>query len=132
VVKDIPTFTQATGVTTAFGPFTNNLANGGEHLVLRNHDNRLMDEMTYDDEQPWPEGADGSGTTLSKRTPLSASAEPIHWVSSPQLGGTPGHANFPDIIRPPWSSASWMRDQRAFFASSHRDDVPVTHQLRPH
>jgi hypothetical protein len=89
VAKDIQTFTQATGVTTVFGPFTNNLANRGEHLVLRNHDNRMMDEMTYDDEQPWPDGADGSGATLSKRTPLSAErASQIHWVASPQLGGT--------------------------------------------
>ena len=100
VAKDIQTFTNATGVTTVFGPFTNNLANGGEHLVLRNHDNRLMDEMSYGDEQPWPEGADGSGATLSKRTPLSASAEPTHWVASPQLGGTPGRANFPFIATP--------------------------------
>ena len=94
VAKDIQAFTNATGVTTAFGPFTNNLANGGEHLVLRNHDNRLMDEMTYDDEQPWPDGADGSGATLAKRTRFSSSSEPIHWAASPQLGGTPGRANF--------------------------------------
>lgn len=54
VAKDVQAFTNATGLMTAFGPFTNNLANGGEHLVLRNHDNRMMDEMTYGDEQPGP------------------------------------------------------------------------------
>ena len=94
VAKDIATFTNATGLTTAFGPFTNNISNGGEHLVLRNHDNRLMDEMTYDDEEPWPEGADGSGATLTKRTRLGSSSEPLNWAASPQLGGTPGRANF--------------------------------------
>ena len=100
VAKNIQTFTNATGLTTAFGPFTNNLANGGEHLVLRNHDNRMMDEMTYGDEQPWPEGADGSGASLSKGTPLSASAEPVNWVATSQVGGTPGAANFPVAVTP--------------------------------
>ena len=53
-----------------------------------------MDEMTYDDEEPWPEGADGSGATLTKRTRLGSSSEPLNWATSPQLGGTPGRANF--------------------------------------
>lgn len=115
VARDIPAFTNATGRTTAFGPFTNNLANGGEHLVLRNHDNRMMDEMTYGDEPPWPDGADGSGATLSKRQPLTTSVEPTHWVASPQVGGTPGAANFPSITPPALAINELDAATNAFF-----------------
>jgi hypothetical protein len=100
VAGDLSVFTNATGVTNVFGPFYTNLANSGEHLILRNHDGRLMDELTYGDEQPWPEGADGSGATLSKRIPLAASAEPINWVASVQAGGTPGRPNSPAVAPP--------------------------------
>ena len=100
IAGDVNVFTNATGIASVFGPFQTNLSNGGEKLILRNHDGRMMDELTYGDEQPWPEGADGSGATLSKRTPLSASAEPINWAASARRGGTPGAANFPTVTTP--------------------------------
>jgi hypothetical protein len=100
IAGDVNVFTNATGIASAFGPFQTNLSNGGEKIILRNHDGRMMDELTYGDEQPWPEGADGSGATMSKHTPLSASVEPIHWTASARVGGTPGAANFPTISTP--------------------------------
>lgn len=110
VAGDLAAFTQATGLTNVFGPFYTNLANNGERLILRNHDGRMMDELTYGDEPPWPEGADGSGATLSKRVPLSASAEPRNWIASAALGGTPGRANVPSE-----SAAPSLRPLLAFY-----------------
>lgn len=84
----------ATSVTNIFGPFSPRLSNSGETLRLRNQSGRLLDEMTYSDEDPWPVGADGSGASLSKRRPFDASSPAANWRVSAQRGGTPGRANF--------------------------------------
>jgi hypothetical protein len=79
-----------------YGPFTGRLSNGGETLRLRNQSGRLMDEVTYSDEDPWPVGPDGSGASLSKRDPFNASSAAANWRASARPGGTPGRANFND------------------------------------
>ena len=40
-------------------------------------------------------GADGSGATLAKRQPASATSDATNWTTSLQWGGTPGQPNFP-------------------------------------
>jgi hypothetical protein len=77
------------------GPFTGVLDNGGETLQLRDRNGRLMDEITYGDNGPWPVAADGSGATLAKRAVHTASFDPASWTFSRQSGGTPGAENFP-------------------------------------
>ena len=57
------------GGTGFLGPFTGTLSNNSATLRIRNNNNRIMDEFTYDDRSPWPLGADGSGATLSKLNP---------------------------------------------------------------
>lgn len=79
-----------------FGPFTGSLANAGERLQLDNQSGRLMDEMTYEDGGKWPIAPDGSGVTLAKSDPNSASGQAENWTWSSQTGGTPGRTNFPD------------------------------------
>jgi hypothetical protein len=87
----------ATGATNVFGPFTKHLANGGETLRLRNHNNRILDELTYSDNWPWPITADGSGASLAKIDRYSASSPGANWRGSAQIGGTPGRPNFPEL-----------------------------------
>ena len=77
----------------SFGPFTGQLDNGGETIRLRNLNSRIMDELSYGDAGDWPVGADGSGATLSRRSPSAASGA-TQWATSSQLGGTPGAQNF--------------------------------------
>ncbi len=79
--------------TAALGPFFGRLDNAGERLELRNNSGRLMDALEYDDNDPWPAAADGSGATLSKRNPGSASAPAENWGASVSLGGSPGQPN---------------------------------------
>jgi len=88
------------GFDRALGPYTGRLSNGGEEIVLRDNSDRLMDAMQYDDEEPWPVAADGSGASLAKREPVSISEPPENWTFSAEVGGTPGQANFPTSLVP--------------------------------
>ena len=68
IAKD-PTEFQELSNQAVYGPFTGRLDNGGETLTLRNFGQRVMDEISYDDRDPWPAAADGAGVTLAKRAP---------------------------------------------------------------
>ena len=83
-----------TGLTGVLGPLTSNLANGGERIRLRNHNGRIMDQVRYGDDEPWPVGPDGSGFSLAKRHPDRWSDDERNWTVSRELGGTPARANF--------------------------------------
>jgi|GEM_PF-1367606 len=76
------------------GPYTGRLGNGGERIRLRNNNDRIMDEVEYNDRQPWPVGADGTGASLAKIRPDTRSDLPELWAASHQFNGTPGVANF--------------------------------------
>ena len=82
-----------------FGPFigTNRLSNNGETLRLRNNHGRVVDEITYGTDGDWPVASNGSGASLAKRDPDSASGPSGNWTWSLQTGGTPGTTNFPSI-----------------------------------
>ncbi len=103
VVAASPVLLQAeTGFADALGPFFKRLDNGGEEIVLRNNNDRLMDEIRYDDEDPWPVGPDGFGASLAKIDPDAASGQAENWATSHQVGGTPGAINFRDEVFTPF------------------------------
>lgn len=77
----------------ALGPFEGQLDNAGETVTLRDRNDRVMDRLRYDDDAPWPVGADGSGMTLRKRHGSLATAEPSSWEASQFPGGSPGSAH---------------------------------------
>ncbi len=79
----------------ALGPFAGILDNAGEELRLNTRHGRLMDRVSYDNTGAWPPEPNGTGVTLSKRSPLSASEPPQSWAASTQAGGTPGAENYP-------------------------------------
>lgn len=89
-----------TGLDQVFGPFVGTLANEGERLILRNLNNRIMDEVTYNNRPRWPLGAAGSGASLAKRLDDSPSDPASHWRASREPGGTPGRPNFPELNGP--------------------------------
>ncbi len=84
-----------------FGPFPGNIGNDGQRLRLINHSDRMMDEVDYGDDAPWPAGADGSGFTLAKLQPYTDSGRRENWTVSAQANGTPGTVNFPAAGAPP-------------------------------
>src|ERR1051326_2211382 len=61
------------GFTNIVGPFSGRLANSGETLEVRNNDGRLMDSVTYGTDGDWPVAPDGSGVSLAKIDPNTAS-----------------------------------------------------------
>ncbi|MDG2383427.1 MAG: lamin tail domain-containing protein [Pirellulaceae bacterium] len=111
-------FQQPDGPDNVLGPFNGKLSNGGETIELRNNSNRTMDRLEYDDQYPWPVVPDGSGVTLAKQFPMTGSAQPINWIGSSQLFGTPGKKNFlefdPSTIRttPIPLGSTWRFDDR--------------------
>ena len=84
----------AHGISGVLGPLLNALDNDGESVTLKNNNGRRMDEIAYNDKQPWPVAADGSGATLAKIDELHESTSPENWRASVEVGGTPGVFNF--------------------------------------
>src|SRR2546428_10219392 len=92
----------ATGFENSLGPLEGHLDNSGEHLDLLNNNGRVMDTIKYRDSGDWPVGADGSGASLAKISPDSASEPAENWTTSPKVGGTPGQHNFAPAALQAW------------------------------
>ena len=79
------------------GPVIGNLgfglSGGGELLRLYNENGVLIDQVLYDDSDPWPEEADGGGSTLELINPGFENSLPESWNYSNELYGTPGAEN---------------------------------------
>ncbi len=69
-----------------------NLSNAGELIRLINDQGDIVDSLTYDDNDPWPEEPDGTGATLALLNPARDNAFHFNWVSSLNHG-TPGEIN---------------------------------------
>ncbi len=101
----------------AIGPWTGQLDNAGETVKLRNVSGRVMDTLSYNDGGRWPVGADGTGATLSRRSPFSPADDGKSWVASAQTGGTPAALNFPGgpLTSPPVTlvnmADAWLYNQ---------------------
>ncbi|MBP8948109.1 MAG: lamin tail domain-containing protein, partial [Candidatus Promineofilum sp.] len=73
------------------------LDNAGERVALLDPFAQVADEVTYDDEAPWPVAPNGSGPTLSLGAPGLDNSLPANWAASDFVGGTPGAANWPAL-----------------------------------
>ena len=69
------------------------LNNAGETVRLSLKDGRVLLELDYDDEDPWPAEAGGSGKSLTLKEPASPGPidDPSRWRASVIAGGTPGY-----------------------------------------
>ncbi len=72
------------------GDFGFGLDNSGGMLRLFRPDGSVAVSIRYDDEAPWPSGADGTGFTLQLIAPELDPALPTSWKVSTVAGGTPG------------------------------------------
>ncbi len=110
-----------TGFAGALGPFLGHLSNGGEEIIRLDNSDRLMDFVEYDDQGPWPAAADGSGVSLAKTDPDTASGPAENWTFSTEVGGTPGARNFPDFFTPPETSVVVEIDDTWSYEASATD-----------
>jgi hypothetical protein len=96
-----------------FGDYNRTLDNGGEKVALLSAGGQGVDAVTYDDDFPWPTGADALGAGRDWLPPallplenhryrgyslerVSFSVPPgevFNWTTSPLDGATPGRAN---------------------------------------
>ncbi|MBM3847065.1 MAG: hypothetical protein FJ405_12365, partial [Verrucomicrobia bacterium] len=117
------------GVTTALGPFTGRLANGGERIELKDRNQRVMDSVRYNNDGFWPQAPAGTGLSLAKRDPNLGGSRGESWVQSAQIGGTPGLRNFPSgLFEPqPGLVAYWPLNE----LSGPADDLTSPINARP-
>jgi len=93
------------------GVFDQPLSNKGERLELSDASGQVADSVKYQDDLPWPMGADGLSGSLERISPEGRGDDVFNWASSPlsedrvKPAGTPGkvNANFsghlPPVIR---------------------------------
>ncbi|MBN2474600.1 MAG: lamin tail domain-containing protein [Pirellulales bacterium] len=101
-----------------FGPYSGQLNNGGDVVQLQRPDlppldepdfipYLLEDEIDYDDEGPWPPGADGNGQSLNRTAVNVWGNDPASWNDYPP---TPGMA--------PLLSSAGVVDRHIFYNES--------------
>ena len=102
--NDLDGFRASYGVPTdvlILGPWSKNLGNGSDTVRLRapntvEADGSLgryvVDEVTYDDQLPWPLAADGLGGSLERTDPSSYGNTADNWHAAPDTA-TPGTTN---------------------------------------
>jgi len=86
--------TYGAGVPVA-GVYTSRLANDGERITLAAADGSIIQTLRYNDKEPWPTIADGTGYSLVLVAPAAMPNPdlPQNWRSSKNPGGTPGSSD---------------------------------------
>lgn len=71
--------------------YTGQLDNGGETITLAAGDNSIIRSFRYDDSNPWPQSADGTGYSLVLANPLSNPDHSLaqNWLPGNVPGGSP-------------------------------------------
>lgn len=67
------------------------LSDSGERLRLSLLDGQVLQDMRYNDKEPWPEEPDGTGPSLTLKDPrVMDGYSPADWYASETAGGSPG------------------------------------------
>jgi hypothetical protein len=90
VAQDPVAVQQTYGINNVLGPFSNNLPNNAGTVRLRNDYGGIILEVTYEDELPWPIGADAAGHSLQLARPDYGEGSVRAWEASAFVGGSPG------------------------------------------
>ncbi len=84
-------------VTIEIDTMTTGLNGSGESLYLYTDTGELVDSLTFTDSSPWPNSADGNGSTLELMNPWLDNGLVENWRAS-QTNGTPGIQNSNFIV----------------------------------
>ncbi len=76
------------------GPANFNLSNNKDSITLYDDSGFLVKKMSYKDSWPWPQGADGNGTTLELKNYNGDLNDPYTWMTGCP-DGSPGEAYTP-------------------------------------
>ena len=81
------------------GEYSGQLANNGERIEAVNGSGDTILELNYGTKDPWPEEADGRGSSMEIIDPNNTFSRPENWRTSLHQGGSPGHpGNINQII----------------------------------
>jgi len=93
ICKNIDSFAQLfPSISNVVGNFELGLDAAGERVRLFDSNGLLVDEVEYDDEDPWPVEADGNGPTLELIHPSLDNNKASNWAAS-NGKGTPSEIN---------------------------------------
>ncbi|MFY0606633.1 MAG: CotH kinase family protein [Cyclobacteriaceae bacterium] len=81
LANDKETFLQAYGQA-PFGEYSRSLSNKSQTLTLADAFGNIIDQVTYSDETPWPQEADGDGYYLELKDPTLDNSIPENWMAS--------------------------------------------------
>ena len=94
ICKNIDSFAQLfPSISNVVGNFELGLDAAGERVRLFDSNGLLVDEVEYDDEDPWPVEADGNGPTLELIHPSLDNNMAENWKASNSNNGTPSAEN---------------------------------------
>ena len=102
VVEDAAAFQERYGSSAnVLGEWSGGLSNGGEQLSLADGSGNTILDFEYNDNDPWPERADGAGGTIELSNPMGTPSEHFGkyyaWRGSTRFGGSPGSAGVEPI-----------------------------------
>lgn len=96
LVRDAASFKTRYGFD-ASARYDGRLSNGGDTITLLDAFGRTVFSVTYGDDPPWPEGADGAGRSLVYNPLAGDVANPASWRASTALHGSPGEPDPPPV-----------------------------------
>jgi hypothetical protein len=86
------------GISGVLGPYSNSLpASGRVRLRSDSEYNGILLEVNYEDQNPWPVGADGTGHSLVLTRASHGQSNPKSWDASDRIGGSPGGHEAPRL-----------------------------------
>ena len=95
VVKDQAAFRSryGSGLNVAGQFAVGELSDDGELIELRDASQRIIQAIPYGSEDPWPQRANGRGSSLEVIDPRGQTDDPANWQSSRRFGGSPGETD---------------------------------------
>jgi len=98
IAKDMEAFSSLhPQITNLLGDFNFGLSSAADQVRLYNKAGELVGDISYTDESPWPEAADGDGYTLELLHPDFEGTEPSNW-GPVHLYGSPGKTNLESTL----------------------------------
>lgn len=106
------------------GEFNFGLSSNGDAVRLFGPNNLLQDVVNYSPNNPWPESANGSGSTLELIHPALDNSLPENWANV-HVHGSPGESNF-DITG---NTTNVVLENLNYYPNPFSDQINITFSL---